>query len=994
MSVKRRREPSSIDTQLVEIFEDLANESEEIRIKAASALLSKFSGENDSTQGQLVRVVKRLIRGLCSGRKAARVGFSVALTELLSQQWPQSHVNGGESYQIPDLIDNLVKQTETTGKISGQEERDHYFGRLFGAEAFIKSGILFKPDLNADVWSRLLDIIYGLAKTKPWLREECGWILYSACDILKDGDWNPSFIEALVERLCQVGLAKTPEGIAIWLKARIDFPGANLPGNVWRGENPLHKKELSRLAKILKGTPVGEDAKESNGEVTQKGSWSSKLHFVWMVLFTELANPSPATSSVGASKTVTFGQFWKEAVDDQLFAQTASEERKYWGLSLFQQLWSIAPAVCLEKLFTRNFIRCLINQLASNERYLNRAAEKTVKVIFKRIEMEPSAAYAALSGLASPNLNISFDQASQTKTVDRLFMLADDGSLRRFVPELCSKLLHPGVQDERAATVIRRMIADQLIVLLKSRQSRITTEDDSSPDVNFIIDAVSQAFVTCSYFLVGAVRSDRPDLPNPPVSTETQDMLRTRVTSWLSLAIGTFPHPARFAHRIVHTIHTGHSNAALQPTIDLNGRMGKQMAATWEVLKSVHRKVEAQTHSNKDGFLEAFELLYSLTILQVYNGDADAVSMLDELSSCYDTLIKHRQTSDQRGSEGLVEILLGLAAKPSKLFRRSVQQVFTTFTSDINHNGLRSMFEVLETEETVAGQNGMFEEEDGGSVASNAASDIGSDVEELETVDIDGADSSPESDEDNEESDFSTDEAGVEEGQEEELAAFNQKLAQALKTKPANAAVGAASDEDSSDEDMDDEQMEALDEHIANIFKGREKAASKKRQNKLAKETVVNFKRRVLELLEIYIKQQLYNPLALSLLLPLLTVIRTTRSTLVSGKACALVQDFNKKCKRKELPDTYNKPEVLQLLKDVHEEVMREGSNVHSSACSKASLLLVKVLVAHNSDNLREAKEVYSRTQTAMAKGKYQSGKKAFVDEWLMWLREYERMPR
>ncbi|KAL8753011.1 MAG: hypothetical protein Q9184_005553, partial [Pyrenodesmia sp. 2 TL-2023] len=480
MSVKRRREPSSIDTQLVEIYEDLANESEEIRIKAASALLSKFSGENDSTEEQLVRVVQRLIRGLCSGRKAARIGFSVALTELLSQRWGRSHGNGDDSYHILDLLDNLVKQTETTGKISGQEERDHCFGRLFGAEAFIKSGILFKLDLDADAWPTILDIIYGLAKKKPWLREECGWILHSACQTLKDGDWNPSFIEVLVERLCQVGLAKTPEGVAIWLKARTAFPGADLPSNVWRGENPLHKKELSKLAKTLKETSVGEDAKESNGEVAHKGSWSSKLHFVWMVIFTKLANAAPASSSIETSKTITFGQFWQEAVDDQLFAQTASEE------------------LCLGKLFTRNFIRCLVNQLASNERYLNRAAEKTVKAMLKRVEMEPSAAYAALSGLASPNLNISFDQASQTRTVDRLSMFADNGSLRRFVPELCSKLLHPGVQDERVATVRRRLIADQLIVLLKSRHSRVTTEDDSSPDLNFIVDAVLEALTQSS----------------------------------------------------------------------------------------------------------------------------------------------------------------------------------------------------------------------------------------------------------------------------------------------------------------------------------------------------------------------------------------------------------------------------------------------------------------------------------------------------------------
>ncbi len=119
-STERRREPTSVDTRLIEIYEDLANENEEIRIKAASALLAKFATEIENSEEQLLKVVQRLIRGLCSGRKAARIGFSVALTELLSQRWGESHVNGVGHERISDLIDNLINQTEVSGKISGQ----------------------------------------------------------------------------------------------------------------------------------------------------------------------------------------------------------------------------------------------------------------------------------------------------------------------------------------------------------------------------------------------------------------------------------------------------------------------------------------------------------------------------------------------------------------------------------------------------------------------------------------------------------------------------------------------------------------------------------------------------------------------------------------------------------------------------------------------------------------------------------------------------------
>lgn len=119
MSKKRRREQSSVDTRLVEIYEDLANEDEDIRFTAAHAFLTKFAPTNHPSDEQLSEAVRRLVRGLCSGRKAARIGFSIALTELLSQKWgPDSDPAG--ALQISGLINVLIKQTEATGNIGGQ----------------------------------------------------------------------------------------------------------------------------------------------------------------------------------------------------------------------------------------------------------------------------------------------------------------------------------------------------------------------------------------------------------------------------------------------------------------------------------------------------------------------------------------------------------------------------------------------------------------------------------------------------------------------------------------------------------------------------------------------------------------------------------------------------------------------------------------------------------------------------------------------------------
>lgn len=106
---------------MVEIYDDLANESEDIRIKAAHALLIRISSDsNDGLREQFNEVFQRLVRGLCSSRKAARIGFSVALTELLSQRWGQHRDHGAHVLNTTELIDTLIKQTEASGKISGQ----------------------------------------------------------------------------------------------------------------------------------------------------------------------------------------------------------------------------------------------------------------------------------------------------------------------------------------------------------------------------------------------------------------------------------------------------------------------------------------------------------------------------------------------------------------------------------------------------------------------------------------------------------------------------------------------------------------------------------------------------------------------------------------------------------------------------------------------------------------------------------------------------------
>ena len=197
-----------------------------------------------------------------------------------------------------------------------KEERDHYFGRLFGAEAVIQSGILFQNEEDTDQWERILDIVYNVAKKKTWLREECGWVLVGSLPSLTKETKGIGYARILLEKLHTSGLAKTPEGVAIWIAASRAFPEVQKPKGVWHHGDPLNRKESSKLAVILKEASATEGPKTDNEKITQRGTWTPKVHFAWSIVLSTLLDIG-AAADASRSKQVTFANLWVDAVDSK-----------------------------------------------------------------------------------------------------------------------------------------------------------------------------------------------------------------------------------------------------------------------------------------------------------------------------------------------------------------------------------------------------------------------------------------------------------------------------------------------------------------------------------------------------------------------------------------------------------------------------------------------------------------------------------------------------
>lgn len=311
------------------------------------------------------------------------------------------------------------------------------------------------------------------------------------------------------------------------------------------------------------------------------------------------------------------------------------------------------------------------------------------------------------------------------------------------------------------------------------------------------------------------------------------------------------------------------------------------------------------------------------------------------------------------------------------------EQVFGVFADQITADGLQSLISVIEVKENLAGQQEMFDQQDDDEDEDEDMEDADSLDSDVEVVDADEEGSDDDSDDED-------DEEEEEEEDEEELAAFDAKLAEALGTHHPN------DDNSSSDADMNDDEMEAVDEMLVKVFKARQQATTKKKDKQDAKETMTNFKNRVLDFLEIYVKKCHTSVLALDLILPLLRLTRKSTVKQISQRANDVLREYTRLCKGNAIPslstDTADDDEeedtiepVWDLLRAVHKEAMISGPAAHSSSASQASIFLVKVLVAQDKQNISQIVDIYAETRKAQMLSNKCHVQPGFFTDWNNW---------
>jgi len=124
---KRRRQINEDSLKLSKLYEDLAAESDDTRLEAAKQLIVKFSPDAKPKSKDVESALGRLIKGLCSQRKAARVGFSLTLTELLREIFGSGkNAIDGLDLDVGSIVEMVENKTKVEGNVPGRVRLQQY----------------------------------------------------------------------------------------------------------------------------------------------------------------------------------------------------------------------------------------------------------------------------------------------------------------------------------------------------------------------------------------------------------------------------------------------------------------------------------------------------------------------------------------------------------------------------------------------------------------------------------------------------------------------------------------------------------------------------------------------------------------------------------------------------------------------------------------------------------------------------------------------------
>lgn len=984
----------------------LASDVPKERIDAATALLGELVSVN--LPEEWTYSLNRLVNGLTTTRQAARFGFSMALTEVARELIYK------DDYEltVDGYLDKIIGASEVKASMKGKEERAALFGRLFGLQILLNSLLLFDGKVTSnDVLVKFCQALIELSASKSWLRETAVFTLCQFIGLyLQQEDYDDKIIVSILQSINDNGLNLSTEGLAVYLaipkplrfSLSSKVTGAKA---AWKNGDPFSKGNLPTLAKTLKDAEISnaeDDDEDSKKKSKQKSSWTPRVPFVWDSIIanfsSSLTDDEEETTKKGKKRSkshksgskkqktessdISIKEFWKVVVDETLFSDKASHERKFWGFEIFIKfLQNISPSE-VGNLFTPNILRCLINQSAQANRLLNKISIKVLNSIIEVSKKDVLKAPVILERLIDDSVGgWNFDLMTKSKVTDSLVAVLGivedtDASVEVVLSSISSVLLSyfsEAVETQKGDDEGfkksndngLKWVLDKLLVLFRSSKKFTSISNDW-------LDDIFKFLIKTAFF---------SPVEGNNVSGNIRKLAQDRLNTFLSETMSIKRKGSSYATYCIKQIEKVEKTQSYKINLEFDEELLAIKQDCTDLLASIKELICMK--SDKKDQLACFELLFSMVLIQLYMGDDETVTALGELKACYENTFVE---SDDEVDPAIVltEVILSFIARKSALLKKLSLIVWETLLCAKNEDGsvklnlecLKLLFDVLETKENKEGQQKLFDAED----------EFGEDAEEDDEGEKEEEEEEEESESDSDsDSDESEDEANTTSQVDKDTTI---KLAQALGIPTESSGEVKYEDIDSFGEDedsyksdsMDDEQMMAMDDQLSKIFKDRRDAltsisSGNKRKAEVmeAREQMIFFKNKILDLLDSFSKINPNSHINFTIIKPILILIDLTMDKNLGVKAHKLLKTRLSKTKitvadlERDFPTKQQqqdfKQSLLNLIQWAQDKAATKSSNqAHGLACSQSCLLVSKNLVDLDPLYLDQIVDIYSKS--------------------------------
>jgi DNA polymerase phi len=825
--------------------------------------------------------LRRLVRGLGSSRECARQGFSTALTAVV-EALP---VLRGEA-----LLRVIPSNLEVTSSMKKQDARDGLLGRLFAYGSLIRAKRIIGDGTSSEekgLANEIVEHLFTLAKQKTFLREPAVTLLIELASRL------PS--SAVTETVCASPMfdellrkdveSQSAEALLLVLRLHDKLPAQSSPlvpesGNLQDLFEPSH---LAKLIPCLK----------------ESSSAHPRVHAVWDhlldLLFAPTNSHTQAAVKTNRAKSVkdakdlkrietNLTNFWSVVVDGALL--TSSHERKNLAMELLLLVLPRLPnpesvGIVLSNLF----VRFILNILSSKATLLHKSAKRCLSELCVWAEVSTHRQAAVIVALQKHSYG-NFDAVSKTFTVRALTkgMTTEDGVLA-FVHNLTEMFVaaEPSVSEEpedaaangtdKAGANERIWIVEQMFTLCKEVEVEPKTAQGSlfKEVIKFFI---AQALFEANDQQNGGHAENEYRLPKKTLPEDLRKIIADRLHSiiviadrWIaaeksrSNSAGStektetvdedFTH---FAASICLSIQKSTNAVHVQPLKEEAAESVKILQQTVSILSSA---VKSEENVDKRSRLVALRSLLSLLLLESFVEPGSTDDIAAELAICCSKAFPELPELSNiappvavEGSEAppvmdvLLDVLLSQLAKSSHPIREAVEKVFKVYCEDLTSAGMTDCLRILKKGSKSGRHKSMIED---GEDDTDDDDDILEDDEDGE-LEGDGEKSvQPKQDGETEDDDEDDDEdEDVEMGDGDGEA---RTLTEQMRFKrSAEDMDEEAEGSDSDVSDMDDEAMFRADVLLANVLKQKKLASKGNAQLEL-----MNFKLRVLSLLEIFL---------------------------------------------------------------------------------------------------------------------------------------------